>query len=64
MAPNKLAIHETLEIHEILTLKQSAILKAYAVQSLVDNNDLKKIIKKDIRRSEREIKELQELLEK
>lgn len=64
MAPNKLAIHETLEIHEILTLKQSAILKAYAVQSLVDNNDLKKIINKDIRRSEREIKELQELLEK
>lgn len=63
MAANKLAIHETLEIHEILTLKQSAILKSYAMKSLVDDKDLKQILNTDIRRSEREIKELQELLE-
>lgn len=62
MASNKLAVHETIEIHEVLTVKQAAILKAYATKSLVENDTLRQIIDSDIRTSEKAIKELQDLL--
>lgn len=62
MASNKLAVHETIEIHEVLTVKQAAILKAYATKSLVENDTLRQIIDSDIRTSEKAIKELQALL--
>lgn len=64
MASNKLAVHETLEVHEILTLKQSAILKAYAMKSLVEDDTLKQILDNDVQTSEKAIKELQDVLKK
>lgn len=62
MAKTELAIHETLEIHEILTVKQSCLVKAYAVSSLVKDKQLKKLIEQDVKDSEQAIKELQKLL--
>ncbi|WP_077621719.1 spore coat protein [Sediminibacillus massiliensis] len=61
-AANKLAMHETLEIHEILTLKQSAILKAYAMKPLVEDDTLRQILDNEVTTSEKAIKELEELL--
>lgn len=58
----KLAIHETLEIHEIMTMKQSCLVKAYAVSSLVKDDALKKLINQDIQDTEEALNELQTLL--
>lgn len=57
-----LAVHETLELHEVLTVKQSAYLKASMMEELAEDNELKKIIRKDARNSKKAIKEIQELL--
>ncbi|WP_053217234.1 hypothetical protein [Virgibacillus senegalensis] len=62
MASNKLALHETLEVHEILTLKQSTILKAYAMKSLVEDDTLKQMLDNEVSRSEKAMKELEEVL--
>lgn len=62
MASTKLAIHETLELHEVLTLKQSCLVKSYALQSLVEDDTLKAILDNDVSSSEKAIKELQEIL--
>ncbi|SDK35770.1 spore coat protein [Sediminibacillus albus] len=64
MASSKLAIHETLEVHEIITLKQSAILKAHAMKSLAEDDTLKQMLDNEVQRSEKAIKDLQEVLAK
>lgn len=43
MAKSSLAIHETLEIHEIMTMKQACLVKAVAVRSFVKDETLEKI---------------------
>ncbi|RHB49252.1 spore coat protein [Exiguobacterium sp. AM39-5BH] len=62
MAENKLAIHEILEIHEILTLKQAGLVKGYVSEPLIKDEKLQKIAKKQLTHSEQVIKELKELL--
>lgn len=62
MAKKELAVHETLEIHEILTMKQACLVKAYAVSSLIKDEKLKKLVEQDVKDSEQAIQELQELL--
>ncbi|WP_214848473.1 spore coat protein [Exiguobacterium sp. s138] len=57
----QLALHETLEIHEIMTMKQSCLVKSYALSPLVKDKKLKKLIEQDIKESERALKELQPL---
>ncbi|MCE4051136.1 MULTISPECIES: spore coat protein [Bacillaceae] len=64
MASEKLAVHETLELHEVLTLKQSCLVKSYALQSLVEDDTLKMILSNDVSSSEKAIKELQAILSK
>jgi similar to spore coat protein len=64
MASEKLAVHETLELHEVLTLKQSCLVKSYALQSLVEDDTLKMILSNDVSSSEKAIKELQDILSK
>lgn len=59
--PN-LAVHETLELHEVLTVKQSAYLKANMMEELAKDKELKQIIRKDVTNSKKAIKEIQELL--
>lgn len=58
----KLAVHETLELHEVLTVKQSAYLKANMMEGLAKDNELKKLIRKDVTNAKKAIKEIQELL--
>lgn len=57
-----LAVHETIELHEILTVKQSSYLKANMMLDMADDKELKKIIRKDIKNSKKAIEEIQELL--
>lgn len=62
MAENKLAIHEILEIHEILTLKQAGLVKGYVSEPLIKDEKLQKIAQNHLTHSEQVIKELKELL--
>ncbi len=62
MAKSPLAIHETLEIHEIMTMKQSCLVKAVAVRSFVKDETLEKLIAQDIKDSEQALNDLQRLL--
>ncbi|WP_312086956.1 spore coat protein [Exiguobacterium sp.] len=62
MAKSPLAIHETLEIHEIMTMKQSCLVKAVAVRSFVKDETLEKLIAQDIKDSEQALNDLQKLL--
>lgn len=60
----KLAMHETLEVHEILTLKTSCVTKGAAMLQLVEDEKLKKILEEDVQTSTKAIDELQEILKK
>lgn len=62
MAENKLAIHEILEIHEILTMKQAGLVKGYVSKPLIKDKKLQKIAQKHVTHSEKVINELKELL--
>ncbi|MCT9857566.1 spore coat protein [Priestia megaterium] len=59
-----LAMHETLEVHEILTLKTSCVTKGTAMLELVEDEDLKKILEEDVQTSAEAIKELKKILKK
>jgi len=60
----KLAMHETLEVHEILTLKTSCVTKGTAMLELVEDEKLKKILEEDVETSTKAIDELQKILKK
>ncbi|MCC5893787.1 hypothetical protein [Exiguobacterium sp.] len=62
MAKNKLAIHEVLEIHEMLTLKQAGLVKGYVSEPLIKDDKLKKIAQKHLKNAEQAISELKQLL--
>lgn len=62
VAKPDLAVHETIELHEILTVKQSSYLKANMMLDMVEDKELKKIIRKDAKNSKKAIDEIQELL--
>ncbi len=59
-----LATHETLEVHEILTLKTSCVTKGTAMLELVEDEELKKILEEDVQTSTEAIKELKKILKK
>ncbi|MDI3091173.1 spore coat protein [Priestia megaterium] len=59
-----LAMHETLEVHEILTLKTSCVIKGTAMLELVEDEELKKILEEDVQTSTEAIKELKKILKK
>lgn len=62
MAEKKLAIHEILEIHEVLTMKQAALVKGYVSEPLIKDDQLKSIAQNHLSHTEKAIKELKELL--
>ncbi|QGS68065.1 spore coat protein [Oceanobacillus sp. 143] len=53
-----LAMHEKLEVHEILLFKTSCLKKGTAMLELVKDKDLKKILKEDVEASTNSVKEL------
>ncbi|MGB3569894.1 spore coat protein [Priestia megaterium] len=59
-----LAMHETLEVHEILTLKTSCVTKGTAMLELVEDEELKKVLEEDVQTSTEAIKELKKILKK
>lgn len=62
MATKELAVHEKLEIHELLTLKTSCATKAVTMLKLVQDEKLKSLIEDDLNNSSQAIEELKSLL--
>ncbi|WP_434120981.1 spore coat protein [Salinicoccus roseus] len=58
----ELAVHETLELHEVTTVKQASLLKAGMMEPLVEDAKLREIIRKERKISKKAIDEIQELL--
>ncbi|MCM0647802.1 spore coat protein [Clostridium swellfunianum] len=64
MAEKTLALHETLQIHELLNFKTVCMATAKAMEGVVFDQDLKALFEKDVQQSLPAVKELQELLAK
>ncbi|WNS80639.1 spore coat protein [Domibacillus sp. DTU_2020_1001157_1_SI_ALB_TIR_016] len=58
-----LAMHEKLEVHEVLLFKTACLTKSTAMLDLVKDSILKKLLKEDIKLSKKAIKDLQSVLE-
>lgn len=58
----QLAPHETLEVHELLTFKNVCCTKAQAMETMVQDEELRKLLQADVRNGQEEIKELKGLL--
>lgn len=64
MATKELAMHEKLEVHEILIMKTACATKSKATLDLIKDEKLKKLVEEDIKLSSEAIKELKGILEK
>lgn len=58
MDRDTLALHETLEAHEILNFKTVCLLKSKFMQGVCFDNDLKALMEKDVQQSIKDINEL------
>jgi similar to spore coat protein len=62
MEQQGLAVHETMELHELLMFKSCCMTKSNTMQGLVSDQDLKSIMQLDVEQSSKAIKGLQNLL--
>jgi similar to spore coat protein len=62
MANQGLAMHETLEIHELLVFKNVCCTKSSTMQALVTDTELKSILQKDVDTTKTHIRDLSSLL--
>lgn len=62
MASKELAMHEKLEVHEVLTFKTACVAKSKMFVDLVDDDKLKKILEEDMELSTQAIKDLRKVL--
>ncbi|NRD76260.1 spore coat protein [Bacillus sp. BRMEA1] len=53
-----LALHETMETHELLNFKTVSLLKSKLMQGICFDNDLKALMAKDVKQSIHDINEL------
>lgn len=60
MEREDLALHETMESHELLNFKTVCLLRSKLMQGLCFDNELKALMEKDVQQS---IKDVNELLE-
>lgn len=51
MFEKKLALHETLEFHEVINFKTVCLLKSKMMQGIVFDQDLKALLEKDVKQS-------------
>lgn len=58
----KLGIHETLELQEVTTQRRSNLLKAHMMDAVVDDPELKKLLRRERQNSEKAIEEIQAFL--
>lgn len=64
MEQQKITLHETMEVHEMLNFKTICITKSKLMQGLVFDQDLKALMEKDVQQSIKAIEDLQDLLSK
>ena len=62
MAAKELALHEQLEVHEVLIFKTTCVTKSKMFVDLVQDKKLKEIIEQDLELSEKAIKDLKKVL--
>ena len=62
MAAKELALHEQLEVHEVLIFKTTCVTKSKMFVDLVQDKKLKEIIEEDLALSEKAIKDLKKVL--
>jgi similar to spore coat protein len=58
MDQEKLALHETLETHELINFKTVCLLRSKLMQGICFNNELKQLMEKDVQQSIQAINEL------
>lgn len=61
MEKDSLAFHETMDTHELLNLKTVGLLKAKLMQGIVFDQDLRKLMQKNVETTIKDIKELKRL---
>jgi similar to spore coat protein len=59
-----LGLHETLDVHEILTLKNLSLTKTSTMSKLAQDPELKAILEQDAHTCSQHIKQLQQFLTK
>ena len=59
---NGLGIHETVELHEILTFKNLCLTKTVTMNKLAQDEELKRILSEDSAKTREQIRQLQDLL--
>lgn len=64
MDKTSLALNETMQIHELLNLKTICMTTSKLMEGVVFDQDLKKLLEKDVRSSMSDIAGLQTLLKK
>jgi similar to spore coat protein len=64
MDQQKLAAHESLDLHEAINFKTLCIAKSKLMQGLVFDDDLRNLMKKDVEQSILDLTELQSLYER
>ncbi|MEH6953180.1 spore coat protein [Neobacillus drentensis] len=58
MDAESLALHETMETHEILNFKTVCLLRSKLMQGICFDNELKALMEKDVQQSFKDINEL------
>jgi similar to spore coat protein len=58
MVNQTLALHETMETHEILNFKTVCLLRSKLMQGICFDNELKQLMEKDVQQSINDINEL------
>lgn len=57
-----LGLHETLDVHELLTFKNLCLTKSSTMSALVQDEELKTILANDVTTGQRHIEQLQQFL--
>ena len=63
MREQGLVLHESIELHELLTIKNVSLTKALTMQILVSDNELKEIMQQEVITAREHIEELKDLLQ-
>ncbi|MBY0148819.1 spore coat protein [Neobacillus niacini] len=58
MVKENLALHETMETHEILNFKTVCLLRSKLMQGICFDNELKALMEKDVQQSIKDINEI------
>ncbi|MDQ0228646.1 DUF892 family protein [Metabacillus niabensis] len=57
-----LAPHETYELHELLTFKNTCLTKSATMSKLIQDPELKAILEQDVTKSKQQIQRIQEFI--